>query len=398
MTADFSARGSALGYLYQVRYSLWLLLNGREDQAVIVESLDDIVFETDGNPDQLIQLKHRGESASLTDGSPDLWKTIRVWSSHLSKGNILLNETNFTLITTSNAPENSIASKLRPGNGRDCDSALDKLMEFANRSANIALKPCFDAFLQLSIEEKQALINSIYILDKSENIHDTEGSIKDKVKYSVNFENIDGLYERLEGWWFKKIVEHLKSEKQIAISTFELHVKIRNIADAFKPDALPIDFLEMKPEAIEPETDKRIFVQQLRCIAINNKRIEKAIIDFYRAFEQRSRWVREDLLIDSELELYEAKLIDEWERYRLTLLDELDLDETEESVLQSAGRTIYNRFDQYVEYNIRPNVSEPYVMRGSFHILANSNPPKVWWHPKFTDILYKLLKGNVTEK
>ncbi len=398
MSIDFSAREQTLGYLYQVRYSLWLLLNRDEDKAVLVESLDDIVFETQGNPDELLQLKHKSKPASLTDGSRDLWKTIRVWSTHLAEGKILPNVTNLTLITTASAADNSIAAKLRPNEDRDCETAFYKLIEFANESTSEGLKPCFDAFLHLKSEDQKAMINSIYILDKSANIHDTEDLIKGKIKLSVNREYLDGLYERLEGWWLRKIVEQLKSKIQIPVTGYELHDKIRNIADTFKPDALPIDFLGKKPEEVNPETDERMFVQQLRCISVNNKRIEKAIIDFYRAFEQRSRWVREDLLIDNEIELYEERLIDEWERYRLTLLDELDVNDSQDSVLQVMGRTIYNRLDQYVEFNIRPNVTESYVMRGSYHILANFNPPKVWWHPKFSDILYKLLKEGVIEE
>ena len=40
---DFSARESGLGYLYQARYALWLLLDGPEEQEVVLETLDDIV-------------------------------------------------------------------------------------------------------------------------------------------------------------------------------------------------------------------------------------------------------------------------------------------------------------------------------------------------------------------
>ncbi|MBZ5604701.1 MAG: efflux RND transporter permease subunit, partial [Acidobacteriia bacterium] len=43
------------------------------------------------------------------------------------------------------------------------------------------------------------------------------------------------------------------------------------------------------------------------------------------------------------------------------------------------------------DLRIRPNVSELYVMRGSFHILANKPAPSVWWHPKFLERLSEIL-------
>ena len=41
--------------------------------------------------------------------------------------------------------------------------------------------------------------------------------------------------------------------------------------------------------------------------------MEFAIRDYYRAFEQRSRWAREDFLVDGELENYERELVEAWQ-------------------------------------------------------------------------------------
>ena len=41
---------------------------------------------------------------------------------------------------------------------------------------------------------------------------------------------------------------------------------------------------------------------------------------------------------------------------------------------------------------IRARVTEPSVLRGSFHILADATPePRVYWHPRFLDRLGKVL-------
>ena len=90
----FSAASAALGYLYQVRSALlWTLRRMKTDAdfAVGVETLDDVAFETTGGePRELLQTKHhRRTQGSLTDGSVELWKTLRVWFVGHSSGEIL---------------------------------------------------------------------------------------------------------------------------------------------------------------------------------------------------------------------------------------------------------------------------------------------------------------------
>jgi hypothetical protein len=89
---QFSAAASAIGYLYQCRYALLESLRRlrRDDQfRVFIETLDDVVFERDGEPPDLLQTKHHiKKTADLTDTSVDLWKTIRIWCEGLINSNI----------------------------------------------------------------------------------------------------------------------------------------------------------------------------------------------------------------------------------------------------------------------------------------------------------------------
>src|SRR4051794_41579770 len=80
----FSATGPLLGYLYQCRWALLLLLQKTRtipNTQVSVERFDDVAFEDQGNPLEAIQTEHHtGAPRSLSDASVDLWKTLRVWS------------------------------------------------------------------------------------------------------------------------------------------------------------------------------------------------------------------------------------------------------------------------------------------------------------------------------
>ncbi|HMX29338.1 MAG TPA: hypothetical protein PKC13_27380, partial [Blastocatellia bacterium] len=151
---------------------------------------------------------------------------------------------------------------------------------------------------------------------------------------------------------------------------------------------LPIEFLD----AIAPDEQKlgakeRLFIEQLRLVAVAAPRIRKAINDYYRAFQQRSKWVREDLLLVGELETYERRLVDEWERLFERMKENLG-DHAEETTLQHEGRALFNAVED-LELNIRPRCNEPYIMRGSFHLLANQL--RVGWHADFVQRLNQLL-------
>ena len=100
--------------------------------------------------------------------------------------------------------------------------------------------------------------------------------------------------------------------------------RIDELREEFKRSALPVDYASTHPSpTIVAELDKRPFVKQLRKIQIGPRRVEFAIRDYYRAFEQRSRWAREDLLVDGELENYERELVEAWEPRHAALKDEL---------------------------------------------------------------------------
>ncbi len=392
MAGQFSANASALGYYYQSRYALFLLLNANFESEISIERFDDIAFEIGGTPVELLQTKHHiSDTGSLTDASTDLWKTLRVWSTAIATDVLDPTAVILTLMTTAKAPDGSVASKLRPPSveGRDESTALATLLEIAKTSGSVANKPCYDAFLGLSTTLQGNLLKSIRVLDASPSITDVYDKILDKLRISTRAEFLLPVAERVEGWWFNKVVQHLSADSISTIPYNELLAKINDIQEEFFRDNLPIDFLDViAPKEEELNKDQRIFIQQLRLVMVSKPRIRRAINDYYRAFEQRSRWMREDLLGIGELDKYEARLIDEWERLHEIMKEDLS-DEAVEEEIQTKGRKLFNYVDTQLECHIRPRCTTPYVMRGSYHMLANDL--RVGWHAKFVDRLSQIL-------
>jgi hypothetical protein len=138
----FGAAAPAIGYLYQCRYALWrLLIRSRTDAVaeLSIERLDDIAFDQ-GTDQERLQTKHSiRRRASMSDASPDIWKTLRVWSEGIIAGTLDVPGAVLSLVTTAIAPNGGAAACLRPeGYGlslRDPATAL-QLLEAVTQSSN----------------------------------------------------------------------------------------------------------------------------------------------------------------------------------------------------------------------------------------------------------------------
>jgi hypothetical protein len=128
-SSPFAATPSALGYSYQFRYALLATIRRLRDEPefeISIETLDDVVFEKGGQPSAILQTKHhRSRAAALSDASPDLWKTLRIWSGFVTDAGVRGDAALF-LVTTSTADQGSAAFYLRAV-GRDEKKALERL-------------------------------------------------------------------------------------------------------------------------------------------------------------------------------------------------------------------------------------------------------------------------------
>lgn len=384
MKTDFSAKAPSLGYYFQIRYGLYLLLSneGSDESKLFFECLDDIEI-SDVNQLDLYQTKfHIKKSVNLTDRSKDLWKTIRVWADSIKKGRIKLKESSFTLITTAQCTDTSILGKLR-NNIIDSKTAVDELNRICEETQNITNLPCYESFTKLSPYQKKELVERIVVLDSAMDFDDLETKIKKILRLSVKQENMESLFERLEGWWFGTSIKQLNSEG-IKLITFDLlRNKIVDITSSLESDNLPIDF-DTKINISDTEFldfSNRSFVKELSGIGINKASLKNAISDYLRSYNQRSKWIRESLLDPDDEHKYEDRLYQEWET-KFDLLDDFDDGINDDEILR-IGRAFYKNIytDHLPPIYIRPKVTEPFLIRGSFQILAESE--KIGFNPKF---------------
>ena len=390
-STNFSAAPSAAGYLYQARLALALCLKYVNTDACVevgIERLDDVSFESNGSALELLQAKHHIDRvASLTDKSVDLWKTLRVWSEAAAKDPTFPARTRLALVTTGSAPDDSAAAKLRlaevypVGKARDPKAAGALLEAVAEAGNNQQLKAAYAAFLALSPSMRVSLLSSIEILDNQPLVTDLGEVIEKDLRMLAPRGKAPIVRERLEGWWWPRVCKALVASPAEAISVLEIEAKLDDIRDGLKRDALVAD-----QEHVDPTNDEiadyegRPFVRQLKLVGVGGNRIEYAKRDYYRAFTQRSKWVREHLVFDGEIAKYELTLIEEWQPRFQQMCDKVVGGETSDSVRRQAGQELYSWVEVDARFPFR-TVSQRFLTVGSYHILANEL--RVGWHPSY---------------
>jgi len=381
---EHSAAGSALGYLYQCYLPLLQLAERASDEpglTLALELLDDIQFDEYGSAKELIQTKHRLDSqGDLSDASVDLWRTINAWISALEE--LSSDEVPaLTLITTGVAPEASAASYLRDDENRDAARAQRDLERAAASSTNQTTARWRARFAQLSATRRAQLVRAITVADAALTI----GEIDEKLKAALYWvlpsaARADAFVDHVKGWWLGIAIRLLRRDIPALAGTDMLHA-IQDIRDQFGPENLPRDpDLPDPDEATVAGFQGRVFVSQLEVIAATQEQLAVAIRDYYRAFTQRSRWLRRELLGIGEIDRFEERLVDEWRFVFANLTAELPHG-ADEADKQRCGRQVLARSAETAKARIRERYDESFMTRGSLHGLADDR--RIGWHPEF---------------
>lgn len=384
MNSIFSANEPNLGYLYQMRYGLMLIVSEQnQDAKLFIEKIDDISIEKPDLIDVYQTKLHINSVANLTNASTDLWKTIRVWSEGIKDGHLDPDNCLFNLITTAEASADTIPFKLKQGTSttRNIEELIKSLLDIATTSKSETNKAAYAAFSSLSYDQQKKLIKNISVVDSSIDLNEAKNNIKKILCYSTPREKIEALYHRLEGWFVGEVILQLQNQRA-EITGKDVQDKILDIADSLKADNLPADFtfsIAADEGQLSPYRSK-IFVKQLDAVGVNSKLINHAISDYHRAFSQKSKWLRDGLINPTDEMQYDTKLIDDWER-KFAILE--DCSGKDDETKKSEGKKFYE--SHYVEsqpnIHIKERFKEQYMVTGSCQILSNKK--KVGWHPDF---------------
>jgi hypothetical protein len=276
-------------------------------------------------------------------------------------------------------------------------AAQQTLGATAASSTNQTNKSAYEAYLKATPPERTAILDKVVVVDAAPSVGDLDSGLRQEVYWAAGKEHHAAFLDRLEGWWLRRVLSQLTGAPQDRIGSVELEAQMSDLREQFKQESLPIDddLLEFTlDDATKAAHKDSTFVRQMEIVKAGKRRIAAAIRDYYRAFEQRSRWLRDDLVVGLDLHKYEKRLAEEWELVFEAMRDDIGSDAADHAIEQAARSVL--AWAERTTIPIRPNVTEPFVTRGSLHLLADDM--RIGWHPEFQDQLAALLinKGGAS--
>ncbi|MFF6779288.1 ABC-three component system protein [Streptomyces sp. NPDC012637] len=387
------AAPNAIGYQHQTWWALVELLQSgadRPDAALSLELYDDVAWEEEGTPTELLQIKHHmGEHRMLTDSATDVWRTLKVWMDEASPADA--NGPALALVTTETAADDTAVAALRSSTRNDKE-ALRLLEQVARTSKSQLTQTARQQFLSLTGSERLTFVSRIRVIDQSPHIQDIASQVKQRLHWALPPGHEDLFLAGIWRWWDETALALLRGTQR-RIDVGDAQAAIADIRDQFTRDNLPtlVELGDVNAGELEQKYRMHPFVQQMHWVAFPPRNLQKAIVDYYRAYTHSVRWLEEDLIGAAELTRFENELVDEWDREFEWMLDSLDEDAGDDEK-KTAGKALLRQLLGQTGLCVRSRFNDPFFARGQRHMLAELG--KVGWHPDFETRIAQLLKVN----
>lgn len=378
-----TAASQQAGFVYQFHRAIEALFDLKPGQMLGIEVIDDFHVEGAGKPERLVQVKlHRPRSA-LTDGAPDLWKTLGIWARAVADGSLDLGSVReLCLLTTATLPQDSIGALI--AEGRPAEEIVVRLLAVP-RSRTKSLARDFQCVHDLDPDDIRVLAARLVIRAEDTPLAGINALIEARLRASgFHAETLAEAREALIGWVEGRMVPALAAGHGPVITEEEFHLALTNLRDRFVRDFLPARFADPStiPVAEYAGQKDSVFVRQLEAIDAPQTMVNRAIRDYLRAVKERSAWIDRIDILPDRLAAYDRELIERWEPLHEACCEECA--DGDEEAQRSARRHHYRTVSQ-LHIPIDPRWQYSYLMTGSYHELANAL--RVGWHPRFTERL-----------
>lgn len=370
---NHSAVPAFLGYLYQIRMSLFMSFDVSDETIIYIEKGDDIELENFNNQ-KLIQLKHKKENEILSDFTIDFWKSAKIWlKSYNNKKN-----SHYFLYTTSKFDVKAILKKLcNSKNNEFNEEDINQIFSILENSTNTHLVEVKTSLKELSLADQLLFFNRITIIENQERIEEVKNSIINYKLKLIDSNHRINFYEELEGWWTNKVIEMMN--KNQGITANEISLKLKEINHKYLSTNLPSpnEFMSDIDYSIYFEGNY-LFINKGKKINLRKNQLKWCILDFLKTHNDRNYWIENALISWDEIQLYEKRLEQEFLRKKDMLFDEDDELTLEERI--EIGKNLYF-WVQELDINIRSHVQALHICKGTFYIIADDMKKNFEWLP-----------------
>lgn len=385
------AAGPALGYLYQVKLALLELLRADEripGCGISLEIWDDVAWEADASPLELIQAKHTVRSGSvLTDLSAEVWSAVGVWLDAGAPGAV--DGPRLCLVSNAVADEASGLSLLR-SDSRDVEAAHELLVRAAGRSKAEGTRLVRKRFLDLADADRLTFVGRIRVLDGAPDVSSVDDEVRRLLRWVLPPEGAETFLAAVWGrWWDFAVALLRRGRRSVSPDEWQREVALLRSSLAMQTLLTTVpDLSDEDKRRAQAESGRRTFVRQLQWVGVSSVFLQRCVVDYHRAVVQFEAWAQDDLVGSEDTDRFKRALRSEWELQFGSALSRLPAGATE-AAERELGLGLLDTMLNQTMVRLRPNYQDPFVARGMLHELADGR--EIGWHPRFRDHLAAML-------
>ena len=388
-----SASGSNAGFDYQFERALYWLAKSPAGFIIGVETDDDVAVRSVDGSQILEQDKHsiRDEAKPFGDRSKDLWNTFAIWIEALDAQQVMVNTTVFLMVTNKVLPE-CIAQQIHRAESEAEITACIAALEVAAQPPPQKIAVLVERVLRpASRTTLRSLIAKCELADGSQASAGSELRKKTIAHLQLPewcLANADSIADELLGWLHKTAMAAWQQKQPAWVQRDHFINQLHAVIDRRKRQ-----ITRERAEHLIPVTDDKIgqakgspFVKQLHLVTDDDTAVDNGIREFIRCNIEKSRLSAEGNVTDDDWKAFEAALLSRWEKIRARVI-RMKKSSPEEDI----GFEIFtDTTEDYREKLAGSDTEQVYLTSGTYHRLADLI--RVGWHPRFKELMGKLIK------
>lgn len=388
-----SASGSNAGFNYQFERALYWLAKSPAGFVIGVETDDDVAVCSADGSQILEQDKHsiRDNAKPFGDRSKDLWNTLAIWIEALDTQQVTANSAVFLMVTNKVLPE-CIAQQIRRAESEAEITACIVALEVAAQSPPQQIASLTERVLRpASRTTLRSLISKCELADGSQATAGSELRKQTIAHLQLPewcLTNADSIVDELSGWLHKTAMDAWQQKQPAWVQRDHFINQLHAVINRRKRQ-----ITRERAEHLIPVTDDKIgqakgspFVKQLHLITDDDTAVDNGIREFIRCNIEKSRLSAEGNVTDDDWKAFEAALLFRWEKIRARVIRMKKLSPEEDIGFEIFTDTT----EDYREKLAGSDTEQVYLTSGTYHRLADMI--RVGWHPRFKELMEKLIK------
>lgn len=391
--SDHTSPGQMAGFLFQPERALFWLAKSERGSRVGIETEDDIVLRAKAGHSVHEQDKHsiNPTGYSLGNRSKDLWKTLKIWLQAVDNHEVVLDTTEFYLVTNKILPSECLAKQIGTATTeQDVSQCIQHLREVAADPPE-GISQEVNWVLQHNDNSLVDFISKIRIVDGSESSGpQLREAIISHLHIASNLPAND-ILQALLGWVHETTMDLWRNEEAAWLTREAFDIQFNRLISIYQCKA----FVEIAsnlvpiPEGEKEKHQNRLFVKQLLLLSLEQEDdlIVDAINDYIRCVSEITRFSKEGSITKSDVEAFMNRLHERWKIIFRRYSHKLAEGEIDQMLECSTGFDILFDTLNHRENLAGQETQEYYLTRGSYHRLADDL--LVGWHPRFEQLVSK---------